>query len=821
MFLEKKLMTKKFNTRFIFSLVLMFSIFAVSLPNIGYAQTAAAQTKVSDDLQARLKTIEEKVEKRRSELGIPGMSLVIVQDGKIIYAKGFGYKDFEKQIPVTTDTQFAIGSATKAFTALSVLMSADEGKVSLDDNPKKYLPYFTMKDAETAEKITVRDLLSHSSGLSRTDLAMITDKLKRDELIKVAGEAKPVAKLREKFGYQNVMFAAAGEIVAQTQKTTWEKFVPERIFKPLGMNNSTMTIPQYQKAKDISFGYNYNFDTKETIRLPFRPIDATNPAGSINSSANDMAKWLNFVLGGGSINGKRLVSEKGFEEWMKPQMKISPDGKVSYGLGWFLQDWNGLKVVQHGGNIDGFNSMVAMIPEKKLGFVMLTNVSGSSLGGELMPLVWDGILSEIKSDESIKLSPQAMEKLVGKYKLEAAGIDIEVKTEGENLVMIVPGQPAYTLQRTGERQFKLVGAPDGFAVKFSPAQGNAAEMFLQQPQGNFTLPRIDADGNVIKTAAAPNSNPAKELIGKYQTEKGDVSIEIKETDGKVSFVFPGQSPYEMQEREKDLYRTLPLPDVFAIKVNRDASGKPAGLTMIQPQGNVEIKLVNANDKPKITTDELLSKTIAALGGEAAWKKINSRETKFEIDFENQGVKGSGTSYAKFPNITGTDTNLIALGKPIGTVFEYFDGTNGGQTASFAPSEIYTGQRLEDVKYENDFYGLLNWKNNLKSAQVTGIGKVGEEDVYVVKFTPEKASEYTYFISQKTFLPLKKTSVLVSSTSSQKLPITQIFSDYRAIDGVMIPFKTVAASPSMGDVVTYLKEVKHNVAIDDAKFKPRK
>ena len=180
-------------------------------------------------------------------------------------------------------------------------MSQDEGKVSLEDSPKKYLPYFKMQDPETDKNITIRDLMDHSSGLNRTDLAMLTGKLNRAELIETVGQAKPMAKLREKFFYQNIMFTAAGEIVATVQKTPWEKFVPAKIFKPLGMLNSTMSMKDMEKAKDYSFGYEYNFDTKATRRLPFRDIDEVAPAGSINSSANDMAKWLKFVLGGGRL----------------------------------------------------------------------------------------------------------------------------------------------------------------------------------------------------------------------------------------------------------------------------------------------------------------------------------------------------------------------------------------------------------------------------------------------------------------------------------------------------------------------------------------
>src|SRR5262249_47446517 len=163
----------------------------------------------------------------------------------------------------TPDTQFAIGSATKAFTALTVLMAQDEGKLSLDDSPKKYLPYFHMYDPDTDKNITIRDLLSHSSGLNRTDLAMIPGKLTRPELIEVAAQAKPTAKLREKFQYQNIMFVAAGETAATVEKSTWNSLIASRIFAPLGMKNSSLSVAAMEKAPDRSFGYNYNFDTKE------------------------------------------------------------------------------------------------------------------------------------------------------------------------------------------------------------------------------------------------------------------------------------------------------------------------------------------------------------------------------------------------------------------------------------------------------------------------------------------------------------------------------------------------------------------------------
>jgi CubicO group peptidase (beta-lactamase class C family) len=806
-------MNKTFSQS-ILAFILVISIFTLSLPQIGYAQ--AAQTQVSGDFSKQLQAIEEKVEARRKALGIPGMSLAIVKDDQIIYAKGLGFKDFEKQVPVTADTQFAIGSATKAFTALSVLMTQDEGKLSLDDSPKKFLPYFKMKDADADKNITVRDLLSHSSGLNRTDLAMITGKLNRAELIQVAGEAKPTAKLREKFQYQNIMFAAAGEIVARTQGTAWEKFIPARIFKQLGMTNSTMSMVEMQKAKDYSFGYDYNFDTKETRRLPFRDIDEVAPAGSINSSAKDMAQWLRFVLGGGiSAGGKRLVSEKGFEEWLKPQMKISPNGKFNYALGWFLQEWNGMKVVQHGGNIDGFNALVAMIPEKKLGFVMLTNVSGSPLGSELMPIVWENILGkpEAPTNSTAVVAP---EKEIGKYTFKEANFDIEIKIENGKLVAVVPNQPTYILENVGGRRYKLSNAPEGFFITF-----REKDAYLEQPQGNFALPRAAAE--IVNANTNSNGNPAKELIGKYLAPNGKGTIDVKEVDGKIALVVGNQPPYELRVKDRDVFNSPTLPDAYAVKVSRDAGGKLAGIVLVQPEGEFAFKFIGAGEKtdaPKVSVDEVMSKAINALGGEANWRKISSREMKFDIDFEHQGVKGTGVSYQKAPNLYANDITFTALGKPIATAFEYFDGATGGEVTSFAPDDTFTGQRLEDVKVENDFYGIVNWKSNLKSSEITGTEKVGDEEAYVVVIRPEKASEYAYYISTKTFLPLKRTGVVVSSTSNIKLPVSQIFSDYRAVDGVMIPYKTVSITPTMGDVVSYVREVKHNVNLEDGKFKPK-
>src|SRR3954470_7522429 len=254
------------------ALLLCLSLCLAAVPTALHAQQPTTAT--ATDYITALAAIEKSLEEKRKELGIPGMSLVIVKDDKVIYLKGLGVKDFEKNIPVTPDTRFAIGSSTKAFTAMLAVMSADDGKLSLDDSPKKFLPYFHMQDPDADARIKIRDLLSHRSGLDRTDISMVTGKLNREELIRVAGMAKPTAKLGEKFLYQNVMFAAAGETVAKAQGTTWDKIIETRIFKPLGMKASNTTVAATVHSRDYALGYTYNDDTKETKHVPMREIPA-------------------------------------------------------------------------------------------------------------------------------------------------------------------------------------------------------------------------------------------------------------------------------------------------------------------------------------------------------------------------------------------------------------------------------------------------------------------------------------------------------------------------------------------------------------------
>jgi CubicO group peptidase (beta-lactamase class C family) len=729
--------------RFVLSLFLAVLTIAappgLSVPAQQPAQNSAA-AGTAPDLTARLAAIEKSIDDKRKEFGIPGVSLVIVQNDKVIYMKGLGVKDFENNVAVTPDTLFAIGSATKAFTAMAAVMSADKGRLSLDDSPKKYLPYFKMRDADTDAKITIRDLLSHRSGLNRTDLAMVTNRLNREELIKVAGMAKPTAKLGEKFQYQNVMYAAAGEVVAKAEHSDWDQVMADRIFKPLGMTSTNTTVRAMQKAKDFSFGYEYNSTTKQTRRLPQREIPSAAPAGAINSSARDMAQWLRLMLGGGVFNGQRLVSEQGFNQLITKQINVA--GTVDYGLGWFLRQWNEHKVIEHGGNIDGFNAQVAMMPDQKLGFVLLTNVTASPLVGIAMSTVWNN----------------------------------------------------------------LVGQPQ-------PAAEQAAAPAADPKKATATAA---SSAPAEATDEAQYSGPMKELFGSYEQEQSKGIIEIGFREGKVSLLVPGQQVYPLVEKEVNKLSSPMLPDTYWIDITRNADGGVAGIVMNQPEGKFPFRRM-PDTAALISTDDLITKMIAAYGGEENLRKHKSSITTIEVDMENQGVQAEGVVRAKAPNMQATNVTLTALGREIGSSVSYFDGTSGGQMPSFAPEEILSGKRLQDVKIETDFYRLLNWKKNFKTINVKRIAKVGDEDAYVVEKLPQNGHPVTDYISTKSFLLLRRDTVIASETSPIELPQTEKYSDYRTVEGVMVAFKILANNLAYGDIVTRVKEIKFDVDVPDSIF----
>ncbi len=323
------------------------------------------------EFAAALAAIETAVEEKRRSLRVPGAALVIVKDDRVVFLKGFGLRDVERGLPVTPDTLFGIGSATKTFTALATVISADEGKLSLEDAPRKFLPYFKLRDPVANAQATLRDLLSHRTGLKAHgyDGAWYEGNYTREEVIKIGMAAKPTAKFRARGQYSNAMYIALSEVLAQAHHATWEEAVTRLIFQPLSMTASNCSSRTMQQATDFARGYDE--EGKPIHTAAHR--DASAGAGAINSNAREMGQWLRLLLGGGSLDGKRVVSAQGLQAMMAKHSEVND---APYGLGLFVTDRQqtpGAPLYGHPGGIDGFEAQVLFAPEQRLGFALLTN----------------------------------------------------------------------------------------------------------------------------------------------------------------------------------------------------------------------------------------------------------------------------------------------------------------------------------------------------------------------------------------------------------------------------------------------------------------
>lgn len=322
--------------------------------------------------------IDVMVEGAMKSWQVPGVSVAIVKDDKVVFIKGYGVRELGKDAPVSPDTLFAIASCTKAFASTSVAMLVDDGIMNWDDPVRKHLHYFRLSDPPADALVTLRDLMCHRTGLSRHDLLGFSAGWSQEETVKRIGLVKLNRPFRSNWEYNNIMFQATGLSVAAAAKMDWDAFLKQRIFTPLGMDRTTAR--NTVAMKDSDYARPHIRPVNEPAELvPWRPYE-NSAAGSIVSSANDMAKWVRFQLGNGTYDGKRLLSKANLDEMHTPQMVVRfsrstyPDtDQCSYGLGWFIHDHRGHHLLSHTGGLEGYRSRVVLVPKQKLGIVVLSN----------------------------------------------------------------------------------------------------------------------------------------------------------------------------------------------------------------------------------------------------------------------------------------------------------------------------------------------------------------------------------------------------------------------------------------------------------------
>ncbi len=344
-------------------------------------------------------SLDSYIAKAMADWEIPGVSVCIVKNNKVVLSKGYGVKELGSSDKVDENTLFMIGSNTKAFTATAIATLDAENKLSLEDKVTKWIPQFKLENKAAGEQAIVRDLLCHRIGFRtfQGDFTYWTSNLSRKEVIEKMGHIKAVYPFRTKWGYTNAAFLTAGEIIPAVTGEQWEDYIKEKIFVPLGMNN-TIAL-----SKDLPAAPNkaapYTMDNGRIVKIPYCLIDNLAPAGSISSSANDMSKWVIMQLNNGNYDGKTIVPAKAIQSIRFPNSIIGNGSTIYnrsnftlYGLGLDLQDYEGKRIVSHTGGVNGFVSSVTMIPSEKLGIVVLTNTDQNSFYEALKWEIMDAYL---------------------------------------------------------------------------------------------------------------------------------------------------------------------------------------------------------------------------------------------------------------------------------------------------------------------------------------------------------------------------------------------------------------------------------------------
>src|ERR1044071_240608 len=286
---------------------------------------ALAPVRAQNGTPASLNGFDGFVEQVMKDWHVPGIAVAIVKDGRVVYAKGYGFRDVKKGLKVTPDTLFAIGSCSKSFTATSLAILNGEGKFYWDKPLRDYMPDFRLYDAYATNQMRPRDLVTHQSGLPRHDLVWYGSPLSRNELYERLRYLEQNKPLHAKYQYNNLMFMTAGVLIERLSGNSWEDFVRRRILDPIGMKNTNFSVKDAQKTADFSLPYGEtNGEVKE---ISFRNIDAIGPAGSINSSVNEMTHWLMLQLGKGKYEGKQIIAEKDLAEVHTPQIIAGGDLK--------------------------------------------------------------------------------------------------------------------------------------------------------------------------------------------------------------------------------------------------------------------------------------------------------------------------------------------------------------------------------------------------------------------------------------------------------------------------------------------------------------
>ncbi len=552
----------------------------------------------------------------------PGFAVAVVEKNKVVYANGFGFRNYEEKLPVTPNTLFAIGSCTKAFTVSLIGELAAKGDLDIDKPVRDYLPELKFFNDDMNDRITLRDMMCHRTGLPRHDYSWyFFSTSSRDSLVKRLQYLEPNVRDRDKWQYNNFMFMLQGVVIEKLTHQSWETNIKNNIFLPLGMNHSNTSIPEMEKDPDAALGYllKDSAGVRQISKQDYYHIDAMGPAGSINSSVMDMSNWLITWIHGGKFNSKEIIPAGFAKEAMSSQMIIGsgfPEADTkdvqfsNYGFGWSLASYRGHYRAEHGGNIDGFSASTSFFPTDSIGIVVLTNQNGSSIPSIVRNMLSDKILglkyydwnnymwnnyskmlqeqkdadaSKIKSEKVITKPSHSLKEYTGLFNNKGYGtMDIFMEHDslfirmGKNISWLKPDQYEWFKIYRRDKQGR-VDTVQGFPIEFRTNQtGEINEINAAFEPSVKTL----VFSRIPKTAVI-QTDSLKKFEGEYLI--GQLVLKVFLQNNSLRLSVPGQPEYELIPMEENKFSLKDMSG-FTITFNRNEKNEVTEMISSQPNG---------------------------------------------------------------------------------------------------------------------------------------------------------------------------------------------------------------------------------------------
>jgi CubicO group peptidase (beta-lactamase class C family) len=561
---------------------------------------------------------DEVVNRGLQSLNVPGAALAVVVEDEVLLAKGFGYRDLEKKLPLTPDSLLAIGSATKAFTTFTMGLIVDKGGLEWNKPVRTYIPWFKLYDLFASERLVPEDLVTHRSGLPRHDLVWYNNyTTSREEFVRRLAFLKPTADLRLKFQYNNLMFLTAGYLTEVLTGKTWEEAVRTLVLEPLEMKRTNFSVDVSQKDADFALPYREREGKLE--KIPFRNISNIGPAGSINSCVGEMSHWVLVHLNGGKYKGQQVINAQTLENMHLAHMPTGGTPAIpevtpaDYGLGWFVDTYRGHSRVHHGGNIDGFSALVSLLPKDRVGFVILTNKNGTPLPELLVRQATDLILG---------LEPKDWIGEAAKSK--AKGEEAQKEAEKKKVTRRIPGtKPAHKLEdyageynNPGYGDLKVFVQDGALAFTYNAITTPLEHWHYETFNGkraedptfeNMKLTFCTNANGYVASLKAPFEPTLEDIVfdkkpdprlfdaaylqkftGKYTLVDQVFTVGLK--GSVLTLLIPGQPEYELVPELGEEFE-LKQVKAISVKFKTDEKGRVTTMEFIQPNGVFEAKRV--------------------------------------------------------------------------------------------------------------------------------------------------------------------------------------------------------------------------------------